>query len=777
MRAEAPRTAGPFPALLLAGLAAASSLPTPARAGAFDVQPAPAWVEPLAPDLARPAPAETSGGVDYLVVDDQVRVSPESFERYRHIARRMVSAKGVADGSELRIDFDPQYERLVLHEVSLRRGGARIRALHPDEVRVIQREPDLDRRLYDGEHTALIFLRDVRVGDVVEASWTIRGANPVFGGRYADSFWLGYNVPVARLGVRLLLPGDRPLRWRVQGLELPPSRSRRDGTEEYRWTRADVAATQDEGDLPPGLEPLPWVEVSEWQDWGEVVRWALPLYAPTAPSAAMAARLKEWRALPDEGTRALAALRFVQDEVRYLGIELGTSSHQPHRPADVFAWRFGDCKDKSLLLVTLLRGLGIDAAPALANTEDQDATADRLPSPFAFDHVIVRARVGGAERWLEPTRSLEHARLDALSPPAYGRALVLAPGELALASLPAPATLRTDVRSTWRIPRFGAAVGFEVVTRLEGLKAIEMRHMLAETPAAELQRRYLDHYARTDPGIRSAGPLQVDDDPAADRITLTERYELPAIAEGDERQARADAIREELSDPATALRKLPLRLRHPVRVTEQLRVELPGKPEVEEEERDVRSAGARLAYAARTDGTSVVFDLEFQSLAGVLQPGAVPRHLAALREMRQLWVASVPLRVKGSPSDPYPSRGDGAHVAQLLLLLVGVGVAAFLANGNLRAWWIEHRQRRRRRSFASRLVHRRGEAPHSPIPVRTADEAAARSSALRCGCGAPLAPPSGGGERLLFGGRELIVFALACERCGQGRRAYFGLEP
>ena len=780
MRAPPPSTASPSLLALLAAATAALALPAPAGGAPrpFDVQPAPAWVEPIAPDLSRRPPSETSGGVDYLVVDDQLRVSPGSLERFRHVARRMVSAKGVENGSELRIDFDPQYERLTLHEVTLRRGGDRIPALRPGEVRVIQREPDLDRRLYDGEHTALIFLRDVRVGDVVEASWTVRGSNPVFDGRHAASFSLGYGVPVARLGVRVLVPGDLPLRWRVHGLELPPARRRVAGEEEYRWARTDVAAAEDEGDLPPGLYPSPWLELSEWRDWGEVVRWALPLYAPSEPSAAMAAKLAEWRALTGEAARALAALRFVQDEVRYLGIELGTSSHRPHRPADVFAWRFGDCKDKSLLLVTLLRALGIDAAPALVDTEDREAIAARLASPFAFDHVIVRARIDGAARWLEPTRSLEHARLEGLSPPAYGLALVIAPGVASLTGLPPPAALHTDVRSTWRVPRFGDPVAFEVVTRLEGLEAIDMRHELAETPAAELQRRYLDHYARNDPGIRSVGRLEVEDDPAADRITLTERYELPPFAEGDERQLRADAIREELSDPETALRELPLRLHHPVIVTERLRIELPGTPDVEEDEEEVRSAGAQLTYAARVDGASVVFDYEYRSLAGVLEPAAVPGHLSALREMRGLWVVGLPLALEGSLTSGGSARGgsDAVHVATLLLLLAGVAVAAFLARGDLEAWWTGRRQRRRQRTFTSKLVHREGEAPHSPIPVRTADEAASRLAALRCGCGAPLAPPAREGERLLFGGRELIVFALACERCGQGRHAYFGLE-
>src|SRR5207248_3294814 len=97
----------------------------------------------------------------------------------------------------------------------------------------------------------------------------------------------------------------------------------------------------------------------------------------------------------DEPARALPALRFVQDDVRYLGIEIGPSSHRPHPPAAVLDQRFGDCKDKSLLLVTLLRALGVEAWPVLLHTSLGRALDEWLPTAVAFNHVVVLARVGG----------------------------------------------------------------------------------------------------------------------------------------------------------------------------------------------------------------------------------------------------------------------------------------------------------------------------------------------------------------------------------------------
>jgi hypothetical protein len=533
------------------------------------------------------------------------------------------------------------------------------------------------------------------------------------------------------------------------------------------------------GPLPEGFDPWPSLQLSEWRDWDEVVRWALPLYASAARSPAMDAKLAEWRALPDDATRARAALRFVQDEVRYLGIELGPSSHRPHPPAEVFARRFGDCKDKSLLLVTLLRAMGIEAAPALVDTDAGAALPSRLPSPLEFDHVIVRARVAGAERWLEPTRSLERGPVAALAPPPYHRALGVERGTGDLTAIPEPAPAPLEVVTTLSVPRFGAPVRFQVVTTLEGTRAVGMRHTLAETPAPQLQRRYLDYYAHEDPAIRVGAPLAVEDAPDADRVVLTETYELPPVASGADRGFQAEAIWNVLGMPTTALRKQPLGIEHPVRIRERFRIELPGRPDLETERREVASAAGRLTREARVDGNAYVLELEYRSLAAEVAPAGVAGHLRKLRDMRELASFTVPLLV-AKPRQVAAGMSGPAFVVLLVGLLLGgcavvIGTTAAF-NGDLRRWWGGVRQWRRRRAFRAKFDAEPGDSPELPLRIATLDAIPARAARLRCACGAPVAPPAGAGERVLYGGREVVVHQLACTRCAGGRRAYFAVE-
>src|SRR5829696_5494219 len=86
-----------------------------ARAADFDVRPAPPWVERA--DAVARAEMPSRAGVAGVLTDHQVRVEGANVDEYFRRVRKVVSAAGVQNASELSIDFDPSYQRLVLHEV------------------------------------------------------------------------------------------------------------------------------------------------------------------------------------------------------------------------------------------------------------------------------------------------------------------------------------------------------------------------------------------------------------------------------------------------------------------------------------------------------------------------------------------------------------------------------------------------------------------------------------------------------------------------------------
>lgn len=141
------------------------------------------------------------------------------------------------------------------------------------------------------------------------------GDPPQLGGHFDELIYLAVNAPASRLLQRLLWPSSRPLRVRTRGGAPQPRIREVDGVREYLWDAASEPIQMD-ASVPDWFDPWPAVELSDFADWGEVARWASPLFVP-AP-AAVEAIVAPWRALPEE-ERAARALAFAREQVRYSG--------------------------------------------------------------------------------------------------------------------------------------------------------------------------------------------------------------------------------------------------------------------------------------------------------------------------------------------------------------------------------------------------------------------------------------------------------------------------
>ena len=319
----------------------------------FAVKPPQTWVKANTADLDRKNQGKATGtatGSSSILLDDyQIHVSDKGTDRYYHYAQRIETTAGLNDLSQLKLYFEPSYQQLTIHSIRVYRGGNTIDALKPSEIKIIQKEDQLDQQLYNGTLAALIFMNDLRVGDVVDYSYTVTGENPVLGGRFADRIYLADSQAAQRLIVRVVWPTRRALEIKKHNTNLEPAVQASGDETEYLWDRSDAPAEEFEDSTPAWVERYPTVDLTEFKTWADVVQWALPLFKVSgAIPPQLEAKIRGWKSdfqTPEQ--RLIAALRFVQDEVRYLGIELGRYSHQPSQPANVFSRRFGDCKDKS----------------------------------------------------------------------------------------------------------------------------------------------------------------------------------------------------------------------------------------------------------------------------------------------------------------------------------------------------------------------------------------------------------------------------------------------
>ncbi|WP_315818653.1 DUF3857 and transglutaminase domain-containing protein [Paraflavitalea speifideaquila] len=311
---------------------------------------------------------EAEGGYVDLILDKQVSVGHQS--TYYKRAFRIISESGVQNASEVSVGFDPSYSQLIFHSINIIRGVEKINKLQLSKIKTIQQERELNRFLYNGSLSSVLFLEDVRKGDIIEYSYTIKGFNPVFKGKYADMLTTSFDVPMYNLYYRIIMPQARTLIIKNSLIDLPCTTVQTPHETVYDWKLERIPALHLQDRVPGWYDPYSMVMVSEYKDWKEVNDWAFQLFPFGDKLAAPLLRKMEEIKKADTSVekRILAALRFVQDDVRYLGIEMGDRSHRPHHLDKVFAQRFGDCKDKTYLLCTMLRALDVEAYPVLIST-------------------------------------------------------------------------------------------------------------------------------------------------------------------------------------------------------------------------------------------------------------------------------------------------------------------------------------------------------------------------------------------------------------------------
>jgi transglutaminase-like putative cysteine protease len=543
----------------------------------------PDWLVAIYPNLTiQPSAEEISDGYYYELQDEQTNLLRST--EYTHFIKHIINATGVQGESEVSVTFSPQFQQVVFHRVCILRDGAALNQLQPARIKIVQEETDAGDFQYNGLQRAFITLTDVRRGDRIEVAYSIVGFNPVFGKKFAAQRYFTRSTAVCNYFRSIISSPDRPLRIITRNNAPAPEEQHDRNTLIYRWINPPLKDDDSGDDVPSWFTTLPFVSITEYKDWHEVVDWGLNTFNhyrfPLPP--ALLRKISEWQkaAAGNKDIFANLAARFVQNDIRYLGLEIGENTHRPHPPADVFAGRFGDCKDKSLLLSVILQHEGIPAYATLINTTEGRNLPNVAPSPRIFDHTIVAIRRTGS-RWLfvDPTVSGQRGELTDLYIPDYGYTLVLCDGEDSLRTVPPGKNYNYYIQEDLDAP-FHDTSRFTVTTTYTGGIADKIRSQYEEDSRKDIGDSYVKYYGNWLTGIQRDRPIDYSDDSLKNELTIKESYIVPHLWTIDKKGKRSfdfvvKMIRDYLPDLPEDRSGAPLSLSYPLQVHYSLHLTLP----------------------------------------------------------------------------------------------------------------------------------------------------------------------------------------------------------
>lgn len=495
----------------------------------------PGWVDVLAVPEGDPAlRAEVEAGQFFLLSDHQMRWEGDVAQSYARTTAEVTDRAGLEELATIQIDFDPEFETVELVRLVILRDGQEIDLKSVVTPQVYRRETRLDEGIIDGTLTAVVQVPDLRVGDVVDYASILTRRPFLAGVEFAGTSLLEWGTPVVLSRTVLNWPADRPLEL----APLPPEvihsvLTQPDGTLRHEWRREGHIPPPEEDSVPYEVTDGAMLRFADTRDWTALAVAISPHYLKDYPlPAAWVTKVDAIAAThATPAARAFAALRLVQDDLRYVSLSVGAGGYLARTPEEVIATGFGDCKDKSLLLRVILTRLGIPAWVALTDLDAGHGLPEELPSLWVFDHMILKAKIDGKVVWMDPTGTHAGGGIDTAAALDYGFALPLsgqAPADLEPMEPEADAVWKQVIHEDYAFSLAGVVLTVETVN-LTGA-ADSARARWATTPVSQISERYLGYYLDRYPGLVALGPTEMSDDRAGNRVVETERYFLPAAA-------------------------------------------------------------------------------------------------------------------------------------------------------------------------------------------------------------------------------------------------------
>lgn len=345
--------------------------------------------------------------------------------RYRQQVVEVLDARGADRMRSHSIEYAPSRQQIrILQSRVLRADGT-------EDAGVVVDDHSLSEpwyNLYYDIHARVITFPTLGPGDRIELSYQIDdvGGSTLLGAYFGDLVPFQFDHPARYVSYVLLAPAGYPLYFNTPRGAQHRLANHDDGMVVHTWEARQVAAVESEPDMPGFTETHAILHVSSHHDWPELARWYQDQIRDQLVAGPELKRLATSLTRRAGSTREKirALYRYVADGTRYVGLEFGIHSYVPYRTGQVLQRKFGDCKDKSSLLVALLREAGIPARIALLRMRRLGNIPSHPASLAVFNHAVVY--VPGEELWLDATVSFH----DILAPPPQDQgvpALVIEP--------------------------------------------------------------------------------------------------------------------------------------------------------------------------------------------------------------------------------------------------------------------------------------------------------------------------------------------------------------
>jgi transglutaminase-like putative cysteine protease/tetratricopeptide (TPR) repeat protein len=327
-----------------------------------------------------------------LLDQDVIRVHANGLsESFQQRVVEILDERGAREESAAEIRYTPDTQSIEVRAARVYKRSGEVIEVPPAGERDMS-EPWYG--LYYDVKAQVIDFDALEPGDVIDVEYVISDVarRNMFADYFGDLHLMQEDAPRLQSRYVLIAPKNKTLYFNKPRLtDLRRSVENHGNETEYIFDAFNIPKIDPEPGMPGFTDLAAYLHVSTYKTWDEVAAWYRGLVAEQLqPSPAIDAAVREAvKGLSDERQKIRAVYDLVVRKTRYVGLEFGIHGYQPYRVSQIFARKFGDCKDKASLMVVMLRQIGVEASLVLARTR-HGGDLDAEPASLApFDHAIV----------------------------------------------------------------------------------------------------------------------------------------------------------------------------------------------------------------------------------------------------------------------------------------------------------------------------------------------------------------------------------------------------
>ncbi|MGE5340864.1 MAG: DUF3857 domain-containing transglutaminase family protein [Candidatus Omnitrophota bacterium] len=247
---------------------------------------------------------------------------------------------------------------------------------------------------------------NVAVGDTVEMHYRIK-SKALVKDNFCSVFPLQSFDPAKIFKITINGPKDKPLHFLVKNGTAQFKQEENNNRILYTWDAQNVQPLKKELGMASPTDIAQKLIVSTYNNWEELSKYGASLNVGKIDSSPQ--MIKKVKELTKNATTEKDKIRnifnFISTEVRYMGSSMDVGAFlEPHPASFTFEKKYGVCRDKSVLFISMLKEIGVKADDVLVNVTVK--VDPEIPNIY-FQHAIVAVHLNdGSKIYMDPTLEL-----------------------------------------------------------------------------------------------------------------------------------------------------------------------------------------------------------------------------------------------------------------------------------------------------------------------------------------------------------------------------------